>query len=91
MRKHGKVDGNQNEIVEALRACGVSVESLAAVGGGVPDLLCGHAGENWLIEVKMPGEGFTPKQKPWHRDWRGKAHIAYDIKQAIDIVLRRAP
>jgi hypothetical protein len=34
-----KVDANQGEIVEALRAHGCEVLSLAPMGGGCPDLL----------------------------------------------------
>ena len=41
MRQAAKVDDNQAAIVEALRSLGASVESLAAVGKGVPDLLVG--------------------------------------------------
>jgi hypothetical protein len=34
VRRAAKVDANQAAIVEALRACGASVQSLAAVGFG---------------------------------------------------------
>lgn len=43
MRRRAKVDSNHAEIVEALRAQGWEVISLAAIGGGVPDLLCWKA------------------------------------------------
>lgn len=41
MRRAARTDANQTAIVEALRKCGASVQSLAAVGKGVPDLLVG--------------------------------------------------
>jgi hypothetical protein len=84
-RVAAKIDANQPEIVEALRAVGISVQSLAEVGSGVPDLLCAVNSINFIIEVKMPGEHLTPKQKSWHRDWRGRTHVAYNIEQALMI------
>lgn len=39
MRRRGKVDDNHKEIVDALRANGWTVGSLASLGGGWPDLL----------------------------------------------------
>lgn len=80
-----KVDANQGEIVDALRAVGCSVQSLAKVGGGCPDLLVGVAGKNIVIEVK-DGSGFTPAQKGWHRDWKGAAHVANTVAEALLIV-----
>jgi hypothetical protein len=80
------VDANHGAIVDGLRAAGCTVESLAAVGNGCPDLLCGVGGHNVLIEVKVPGERLNNVQKPWHAAWRGRAHIAYSLEQALAIV-----
>lgn len=85
MRRAAKVDANQQEIVEALRAAGVSVQSLAKVGDGCPDLLCGVGGVNVLLELK-DGSPFTPRQKAWHREWNGKAHVANNVTEALQIV-----
>lgn len=53
-----KIDGNHAAIVKALRAAGVYVVSLAALGNGVPDLLCSYNGRGVrmmaLMEVKLP-------------------------------------
>jgi len=84
-----KVDANQGEIVEALRAIGCSVQSLAKVGGGCPDLLVGLNGRNVVIEIK-DGRGFTPAQKNWHRDWQGKAHVANTVQEALQIVTAKS-
>lgn len=77
MRNRGKVDANQNDIVEALRAVGATVEPcLAKLGKGVPDLLVGFNRRTFLMEVKNP-EGspssrrLTDDQVKWHRKWRG--------------------
>jgi len=74
MRRAAKVDRNQDEVVGALRAAGVLVLSLAALGKGVPDLLCAFHGRLVLIEVKDGTKApsrrkLTPDQVEWHRDW----------------------
>lgn len=47
-----RADKNQQDIVDELRDLGISVLILSQVGGGCPDLLIGHRGKNYLIEVK---------------------------------------
>lgn len=91
MRRAAKVDDNQADIVGALEAAGCTVQSLAPVGRGCPDLLVGVCGANVLIEVKDGSKepsrrGFTTQQKVWHRDWRGTAHVAETVEQALQIV-----
>ena len=82
MKKHGRTDANQSEIVGFLRAIpGVSVISLADVGGGVPDLLIGHRGTNFLFELKDPDKPLskrklTKAQKDFHALWRGHVEVA---------------
>lgn len=88
MRRAAKVDANQRELVSALRALGCSVQPLHAVGGGVPDLLVGVRGENFLIEVKdgskPPSERrLTPAQTEWHASWRGSVAVL----DSVDAVL----
>ncbi len=85
-RRANKVDGNQTQIVEALRAAGCSVQSLADVGNGCPDILVGTRGQCIALELKQPGERLTPKQKKWHALWLGNAHIAYSAAEALAIV-----
>lgn len=72
-----KVDANHAHIIEALRAVGASVSSLASVGDGVPDLLVGYRGENFLLEVKdgtkVPSaRRLTDAQTKWFGSWRGR-------------------
>ena len=56
MRYLAKKDAGHPEIVEGLRAVGVSVLELHAHGGpGVPDLLVGYRGVDQMLEVKRPG------------------------------------
>lgn len=77
MRTDAKVDANQPAIVAALRKVGATVQSLAQLGDGVPDLLVGWAGDLWLLEVKDPQQPknkqqLKPMQVEWHRRWQGK-------------------
>lgn len=71
MRRAAKTDASQTAIVCALRAAGASVQSLAAVGAGCPDLLVGHAGRTYLMEIKEPHvKGrLRPSQVDWHMAW----------------------
>ena len=80
-----KVDANQAVIVDALQRVGAVVESLASVGHGVPDLLCGFAGKITLLEVKSrPNARLTPLQVGWHRRWAGyPVYIVHNEAEAL--------
>ena len=72
----GRTDGNQQEIVDALRAEGAIVQSLAAVGAECPDLAVGLAGQTFLVEVKnglkTPSHRtLTDDQRRWIERWTG--------------------
>jgi hypothetical protein len=76
VRRAARVDANHAEIVGALRAYGCSVQSLAGVADGCPDLLIGIHGRTGLLEVKdgavAPSKRrLTPDQVRWSAEWRG--------------------
>ena len=87
-----KIDANQDQIVIALRVVGATVQSLAAVGKGVPDLLVGYQGKTYLIEVKdgrkVPSaRKLTPDQEVWHEKWTGGTlRVANSIEDALNII-----
>lgn len=90
MRRAAKVDANQEQVVQALRAAGATVQTLAAVGKGVPDLLVGYQGKTLLLEVKdgrrPPSERrLTEDQLVWHGAWRGGPLAVVD---GVDAALR---
>lgn len=91
MRRAANIDANQPEIVAALRAVGASVEHLHSVGAGCPDILVGHKGTNWLIEIK-DGSKVPSKQKlntrqvDWHKLWNGQVSIARTAEEALQII-----
>lgn len=86
MRRAAKVDQNQQEIVDALRAAGASVQSLASLGKGVPDLLCAKDGQCWLIEVKGPDGKLTPDQVRWIGQWKGPVSIVREPDDALRVI-----
>lgn len=94
MRRAAKVDGNHIEIMQALQGCGYSVQSLASVGLGCPDLLVGRNGCNWLLEIKDPAQKpsdreLTKDQKRWHAMWRGQKAVVETVEQALAVVTAR--
>lgn len=89
MRRRAKVDANHAEIVRALRKAGATVQSLAEIGDGCPDLLVGLAGKTVLIEVKDSAQPpskrqLTDDQLRWHGAWNGGTlAIVCDVESAL--------
>lgn len=86
-----RVDSNHVEIVRGLRAIGASVQSIASVGKGCPDLLVGMRGFNWILEVKDGSQPpskrrLTPDEKKWHDLWRGDVRIVTCLDEALDAI-----
>lgn len=86
MRRAARVDANHADIVNALRACGALVLSLASVGNGCPDLLVLSRGRLYLFEVKdgakTPGNRkLDPKQIAFHREW--PVTVVLDAESAL--------
>ena len=78
-----RIDANHEQVVSALRAAGATVQSLAGVGKGVPDLLVGYKGQTLLMEVKdgnkSPSARLLNKdQLRWHGSWLGGALAVVD-------------
>lgn len=92
MRRAAKTDANQARIVDALRRAGASVQSLAAVGDGVPDLLVGYKGETILMEVKdgskpLSQRKLTKDQESWHGSWSGgKPVVVNNEEEALNVL-----
>lgn len=95
MRARPRIDDTQRGIIDALRAAGYLVQILAAVGGGVPDLLVGCPwGELVLLEAKSRsghrGLALTPAQEKWHMAWRRfPIFVAESGEQALGLLSRR--
>lgn len=91
MKRAARTDRNHREIVAALHKAGCSVQSLASVGRGTPDLLIGRAGRNYLMEVKdgtkpPSARRLTEDQKIWHAGWRGQVVIVETVADALQAI-----
>ena len=90
-RRAGRIDANQAAIVRALRQMGASVQSLASVGDGVPDLLIGYKGVNLLAEVKDGNaepsrRRLTEAERDWHCLWHGQVCVLESVEEAIHLL-----
>ena len=90
-RTRGRVDQNQKDIVEGLRSVGASVEILSNVGGGVPDLLVGWNGKNFLLEVKSTvtnygRNGLNNTQQKWFAKWCGHCTVVSSLEEALEAI-----
>lgn len=88
MRRAPKIDRNQPSIVSGLRKVGASVQHLAGVGSGCPDLLVGFRGINFALEVKDPNQPpnkrkLTPDQADFFATWKGQANVVETLEQAF--------
>jgi hypothetical protein len=84
--QHTRTDGNQGEIVRALKAFGASVHDTSQVGRGFPDLVVGFRGRTWLMEVKMHKGVLTPEQVIWHAEWTGQVAIVRTSADALAVI-----
>lgn len=77
---------NQEQIVSALRGAGASVQSLAPIGKGCPDLLTAFKGVMYLMEVKRGSGKPNDLQAKWHIQWNAKVHVVYDPEDALRVI-----
>lgn len=93
MRRAAKIDANQTQIVEALRAYGATVR-VVTQGNGLPDLLVGYRGHTLLLEVKdgrkVPSaRKLTPAEEKFFQEWTGGLLAKVEsVDEAIDILKR---
>lgn len=77
-----KVDANQKQIVDALRKIpGVTVFSTHTIGKGVPDIVVGYCGQNYLFEIKdgdkpPSQQKLTPMEVTFFETWKGQVKVA---------------
>ncbi|WP_225783350.1 hypothetical protein [Xenophilus sp. Marseille-Q4582] len=91
MRKKARVDANQPAVVAALRKAGATVQSLAAAGDGVPDLLVAFRSDLFLLEVKdgskpPSARALTPDQVRWHAAWGAPVHVVNSVDEALQAI-----
>lgn len=95
MRRAAKIDANQPEIVEALRAIGCSVQSMAAIGCGCPDILVGVKAARGpiclVMEIKDGSkppsrQQLTQDERDWFDNWRGQKIVVRSVDEALAAV-----
>jgi len=88
-----RIDANQNDIVNALRACGAVVR-IVTQGDGIPDLLVGYRGYTLLLEVKDGNKSpsartLTESEQKFFDEWSGgMVAIVNSAEEALDILKR---
>lgn len=92
MRLRGKVDANHAEVVKALRKVGATVQSLANVGAGCPDLLVARGGRLVLMEVKdgskeKARQALTEAQETWIKGWASPVYVVHSAAEAVSVLL----
>ena len=77
-----KRDGNEQDIVDAFRKHGCTVERMDKP----MDLLVGYRGTTRLVEVKLEGKGLNDKQEEWASGWRGDLTIVRSVDDVTETV-----
>ena len=90
MKYGAKKDANHNDVVDALKAIGVSVIDTSHVGCGFPDVILGFAGKTMLMEIKNPKtsygkRGLNKNQAKWKELWTGGPYAVVD---SVDAAIR---
>lgn len=93
MRTKARVDSNHNEIRDGLRQLGASVFDTARLGKGFGDLVVGFRGENFILEIKQPGQQnrLTPDEADFALKWRGQYAVVTTIEEAMQAVGIQTP
>lgn len=87
MRRRARTDGNQSEIVAALRKAGALVHCTHQLGGGFPDLFCNYRGRIFGFEVKDPTQKpsdrkLTADEQAFHENWNRSGQTIFVIETA---------
>lgn len=72
-------DANADEIIDALRAVGASVEPL----GRPVDVAVGFRGVTYLLEIKTRRGAVRPSQRDFLERWRGHAAVVRSADEAL--------
>jgi len=88
MRRRGRTDANQTEIVKVFRKLGFSVAVTSMIGQGFPDIIIGKHKCNWLIEIKdgkkvLSQRDLTDDEEKFISNWKGSVFLVETIEQAI--------
>ena len=57
---------------------------------GIPDLLVGYRGYNFLLEVKQQGKTLRESQETFRDSWDGQSAVVYTPEDACRLVMTHA-
>lgn len=83
-RKNPRRDVNEAAIKAALIQAGCSVRALSSKG--VPDLLIGLRGQNYLLEIKSDKGKLTEDEIEFFDTWKGQAAVVRSVTEALQAV-----
>ena len=90
-----RVDANHKEVVTELRRYlpEATVRDLSGAGDGIPDILVGWQGSNYLFEIKDPekvqsARDLTPAQKKFHGEWQGQVCVSHSATEICAQIMR---
>lgn len=87
MTKYKRVDGNQAEIVAALRDAGYYTIDLSALGHGVFDqLVACNNGIAVMMEIKTPGGKLTPDERKFYDVYPGLKCVVHSTADALMVI-----
>lgn len=86
-----RIDLNHQDIVEGLRRVGATVQSLAPLGKGAPDILVGFRRMNYALEIKNPlmppsKQRLTVAEEEWHESWQGQVVVIKTLDEALKAI-----
>lgn len=94
MRYAKRTDDNHGEVREGIRKAlrGCTVRDLSGAGEGIPDLMVGWRGRNYLFEIKDPAKPpskrkLTPAQEQFHGEWQGNCYVVHSATEAVASIL----
>lgn len=87
-----RTDANQQDIMDALRQIGASVQSLHKVGDGCPDIAAAYANKNLFLEIKDGNQPpskrrLTPAESEWQKAWMGPVVTVTSVSEAVKAVM----
>ena len=91
MRKRGRTDTNQKEIVAAFRKLGATVNITSNVGDGFPDIVVDKFGQTVKVEIKDGNKSpsrqkLTEKEQRHHDECQGALAIISRVDQCAGLL-----
>ena len=81
-----RTDSNHAEIRQCFRDFGATVADTFTLGRGFPDMVVGHDGQNYLIEVKAGKGQLTKAERVFCKEWRGNYHIVRTFEDVVAVL-----